>query len=425
MKLFVYVISSPFSPVLVILQLILLFVSTAHLAVGALRRNPRVYNALITTDQNLTPSRTFPVIQPHIEYPSFAGGPLDAPWLSPYNPYYGAGLYASQAASIGASYFGGEYPLGLGGPQLTALDGRHFGHAAAAEAAAAAAANAAHHAGQPNGDQQSDEVESVDEHEGSSDDDAEGKSARGDQSSNDEEPKSDTNEQPSKHNRQNNVNHQQNNPQPFPVNQFGLPPNLVPINPLYNPWNQQRHDPINLSPYPYQSYPLIYDHVPSYHPTQFLPPYGLFTPELVAAGRRTPSSGKRNKQPPGDKTNRGSGDKKDQEQLQNQNADEQKMPNDDTTEQNQQQDDQQQGDQQQQDGKQQKQGSQQQQNSEQQQPIQSDQNQPKQQQRRQAKQDRHLAQNSAMNFKNFDPINRNVPDVPPPPPPSGAKDAVV
>lgn len=31
-----------------------------------LSRTPKVYNALITTDQNLTPSRAYPVIQPHI-----------------------------------------------------------------------------------------------------------------------------------------------------------------------------------------------------------------------------------------------------------------------------------------------------------------------------------------------------------------------
>lgn len=49
---------------------------------AALLRTPKVYNALITTDQNLTPSRAYPVIQPTIHDPSF--------YYSPYGgfPYY-------------------------------------------------------------------------------------------------------------------------------------------------------------------------------------------------------------------------------------------------------------------------------------------------------------------------------------------------
>lgn len=50
---------------------------------AALLRTPKVYNALITTDQNLTPSRAYPVIQPTIHDPSSF-------YYSPYNgfPYY-------------------------------------------------------------------------------------------------------------------------------------------------------------------------------------------------------------------------------------------------------------------------------------------------------------------------------------------------
>lgn len=32
-----------------------------------LLRTPKVYNAIITTDENLTPSRAFPIIQPVIQ----------------------------------------------------------------------------------------------------------------------------------------------------------------------------------------------------------------------------------------------------------------------------------------------------------------------------------------------------------------------
>lgn len=53
---------------------------------ATLRRKPKVYNALITTDQNLTPSRAFPIIQSHLQetysYPSYS-----------YRSYAPLGLY--------------------------------------------------------------------------------------------------------------------------------------------------------------------------------------------------------------------------------------------------------------------------------------------------------------------------------------------
>lgn len=49
-------------------MLLALVASVIQLTQGStLRRKPKVYNALITTDQNLTPSRAFPVIQPHLQ----------------------------------------------------------------------------------------------------------------------------------------------------------------------------------------------------------------------------------------------------------------------------------------------------------------------------------------------------------------------
>lgn len=48
-------------------------------------RTPKVYNALITTDQNLTPSRAYPVIQPTIHDPSFYYSPYSYPYY--YDPY--------------------------------------------------------------------------------------------------------------------------------------------------------------------------------------------------------------------------------------------------------------------------------------------------------------------------------------------------
>lgn len=58
-----------------------------------LLRTPKVYNALITTDENLTSSRAFPVVQPVLQAGSPAFGPL-TPYnnfaydiYDPYNPF--------------------------------------------------------------------------------------------------------------------------------------------------------------------------------------------------------------------------------------------------------------------------------------------------------------------------------------------------
>jgi len=45
-----------------------------------LRKTPKVYNALITTDENLSPSKAYPIIQPVIQ-PAI-------PVLSPIYPVY-------------------------------------------------------------------------------------------------------------------------------------------------------------------------------------------------------------------------------------------------------------------------------------------------------------------------------------------------
>lgn len=381
----------------------------AHLTVAALRRNPRVYNALITTDQNLTPSRSYPVIQPHIEYPalSYSSGPgsLDPnTWLNPYNPYY-------------SPYFGAEYPLGLGAPQPLPFDGRHFEGPHPAQQQPSTPQ-------QPNkNDNNNDDSDTN----GSTENDTEGKSSDNDQASNNANADQSNNEQNQQSD--NDRTNQQQSPQSqqLPLNQFGLPPNLVPFNPLYNSWNLQRHpDPVNLSPYPYNSYPLIYDQIPSYQPSPFLPPYGLFTPELrrpqppsnaPSAGKRDNKNNRRNNQSSNSK------DKKD-----NSSKD---QPKDDSNKKQpsvpEQQQDNEQKEQEQTDQSNTNQQNKQQQtkmNEQQQQP--QDQQQQQQQKRRQAKQERLEAPivvgNSDAAIKNFDPINRNVPDVPYPPPPSGSKD---
>lgn len=59
---------------------------------------------------------------------------------------------------------------------------------------------------------------------------------------------------------------------PIPLNEFGLPPSLVPLPSFPRPQN-----PINLQPYPFNSYPLIYDSYNNF-PEQYLPPFGYYPP---------------------------------------------------------------------------------------------------------------------------------------------------
>lgn len=55
--------------------------SLVSLSAGGLLRTPKIYNALITTDENLTPSRAFPVVQPVIQT------------TYPLNPLYPSSFY--------------------------------------------------------------------------------------------------------------------------------------------------------------------------------------------------------------------------------------------------------------------------------------------------------------------------------------------
>jgi hypothetical protein len=65
--------------------------ASAHAA--SLLRKPKVYNALITTDENLTPSRAYPVIQPVLQETGVAFSSFSSPYAQPvpalrfFNPY--------------------------------------------------------------------------------------------------------------------------------------------------------------------------------------------------------------------------------------------------------------------------------------------------------------------------------------------------
>jgi len=89
-------------------------------------------------------------------------------------------------------------------------------------------------------------------------------------------------------------------PPPIPLNEFGLPPSLIPINsypPQLQHPQQQQQVPINLQPYQYNSYPLIYDSFGGYNPNPYLPPYGYY-PQLLHNNLPIPSFRKNQLLPP-------------------------------------------------------------------------------------------------------------------------------
>lgn len=182
-----------YSQVLVfVLIAVMIYVSQG----AALSRTPKVYNALITTDQNLTPSRAYPVIQPTIHespffYPPYGYSPLnflDA-WSGPWNS-------AGNTQGIFARYNNRD------GIATVDTDRKYLGSGA----------------------------------------------------------KSD-----------NSLIPHSSEKAPIPLNEWtGLPPSLIPL----NSYNYINHKPIDLAPYNFNSYPLIYEQFGGYQPGPYLPHYG-------------------------------------------------------------------------------------------------------------------------------------------------------
>lgn len=183
-------------------------ISAAHCG---LLRTPRVYNALITTDQNLKPSQAFPVIQPHIQESPYI--PYSFNTYSPFNvfdPYSQlSNLLNSRAYQSRKAISANDIGVSIDKNALDNAFARGNVPSFAIGATDGAAAN---------------------------------RPANGDA--------------------------------PIPVNEFGLPPSLVPLA-GGSGWNQ---GPINLSPYHFNSYPLIYDQFNGGLPGNYLPHFGYYPP---------------------------------------------------------------------------------------------------------------------------------------------------
>ncbi|XP_055695433.1 uncharacterized PE-PGRS family protein PE_PGRS3 [Lutzomyia longipalpis] len=219
--------------------LVLLVIPLVTLVQSTTLKSPKVYNALITTDQNLIPSRAYPVVQPTIHdagfgYSTFGLGHhhnafgLYDPYAGPYHPHGG--------------FLGGPVPGGFQARNQYSFFSSQQGKSASGVAAAAAAEESASGAS----------VSSVTSEQAI----ISGNDAQLDAGS------------------VANTNLLKENP-PIPLNEFGLPPNLIPLSTPQD-FNRQGN-PVNLQPYPYNSYPLIYDSFGGgYNANPYLPPFSYY-----------------------------------------------------------------------------------------------------------------------------------------------------
>lgn len=208
--------------------MLILTVIVGHAHTAELLRTPKVYNALITTDQNLTPSRAYPVIQPTVHDSPFVYSPYN---FSPYGFYdaFGFNGFAGNAQPLFSRYNG------------NVLSNRaEIANNQAAVAAQASAASAAAVASNSIGNDRSFVV----------------------------------NRNPDNRNAI-----AGNEKAPIPLNEFGLPPSLVPIAP-YGNFNQ---NPVDLAPYNYNSYPLIFDQYGGFQQGPYLPHFGNVPQNAYAA----------------------------------------------------------------------------------------------------------------------------------------------
>lgn len=232
----------------------LLLVSTfcASPALGGLLRTPKVYNAVITTDENLTPSRAYPVVQPVVH---------EAGLTYPFGAFGPFGLY-----NAFNSYPGFYQPQSAGSP-------------GASIAQQVQARNSAYYA-QRNPEPQLHEapIETI-------------PGARPFQETNlplreapipelIPEPNNSIAPKAPEGPRPNYEARPTDQKTPLQLNEFGLPPSLIPLS-AYN-GNLQNPQPYSLPGYPY-NFPVLYDSFGNYNPNQYqsvLPPFGYF-PQLA------------------------------------------------------------------------------------------------------------------------------------------------
>ncbi|XP_021702447.1 fibrous sheath CABYR-binding protein [Aedes aegypti] len=238
--------------------LVLLAVSTFYPgpALGGLLRTPKVYNAVITTDENLTPSRAYPVVQPVVHeaglaYPFGAFGPFGL--YNAFNSY--PGFYQPQPSSAAGS---------PGAAVAQQVQGRN---------------NAYYAPRNPEPQLQDAPIETLPGARPPAETNLPLREAPVPEvipvPNNSIAPKAPEGPRPNYEERP----ATQNNP--LQLNEFGLPPSLIPLS-SYNGAPAQHQQAYNLPGYPY-NFPVLYDSFGNYNPTQYqsvLPPFGYF-PQLA------------------------------------------------------------------------------------------------------------------------------------------------
>ncbi|XP_055616796.1 uncharacterized protein LOC129762512 isoform X2 [Toxorhynchites rutilus septentrionalis] len=228
---------------------LLMVVSTFCVTPGrsGLLRTPKVYNAVITTDENLTPSRAFPVVQPVVHETGFA---------YPFGAFGPFGLYNALN-----SYPGYYPPQGATAADSNAarLDGRNT-----------------FYAGRDSQPQlQETPIETLPGSKPFSEPNLPLREAPLPEvipePNNSIAPKAPEGPQPNYEDRPADAAKG-----PIQLNEFGFPPSLIPLQ-SYNS-NTQSSQPFNFNGYPY-NFPVLYDSFGNYNSGQYpsvLPPFGYF-----------------------------------------------------------------------------------------------------------------------------------------------------
>lgn len=253
------------------LQLLLLFflgIINYTTAAAQLRRTPKVYNALITTDDNLTPSRAFPVIQPTIHETGIASYPYGV--FSPYRVYNPLTRFAPPYHQVTSQYF----PT-LRKPLIFDSPFTQFQYQQAFPPQNFPPQNLPPQGLPPVPDQVGPGPNELGPPE--------------QQPPAPQQPLLPTPLPPQQEMPMPPPNNQQP-PPPFPVNQFGLPPSLYPFSQFPNQQN-----PVFLPPFANPNYPIEgFQGPPPRYPDSFLPPFDYLPPGYPFGFRPSPS----NKPPP-------------------------------------------------------------------------------------------------------------------------------
>lgn len=179
-------------------------------------RQPKVYNAVITTDDNLQPSRAFPVVQPVLET-GYGGYPFS--YLGGYPQFHGNYDFSQFYNKFNQQPQFHEVVDHIFNSKIIQLINTLFFK-------------------QKN-----------------------------------DQPLEQQPEEPNQEDKPIDKKSQ------IPLNNHGLPPSLIPL-PTYGNQHYPQQRPISLQPFPFSNYPLTYDPFGGYNQNPYLPPFNGYYPSI-------------------------------------------------------------------------------------------------------------------------------------------------